>query len=326
MWGGEPLPVVDKYKYLGVMLGSDCTWHAHVEHVVAKATKASYAMGSVLHNRKLDTEIRRVVLLAKLRPVLEYCSTVWHAATAAERSQLEGVVIRVLKRFLAVYDNVHHDVLRMELGCRSMSSWMAQRVLEYSFRLRRMPADRLPAAVRAAVWRHVQGAKRPRMCGEELVRVEQHTRVNVTVAVADATVGYGQFKRVASEAVRVADMRVVVSEERRTRQSTLVKYLQLIGPVPEGSMFPNECRPYLAGIVGRGAQLKFLLRAGMLPLGRLAGEQEAAAGCCVMSSVWWPGRGCYAFCVHVWCAACGEGSHVLAVGQHHLGCVWSADV
>jgi hypothetical protein len=26
------------------------------------------------------------------------------------------------------------------------------------------------------------------MCGEELVRVEKHTRVNVTVAVADATV------------------------------------------------------------------------------------------------------------------------------------------
>ena len=50
------------------------------------------------------------------------------------------------------------------------------------------------------------------------MRVETHTRVNVTVAVADATVGYGQFKRVASEAVRaVADIRVVVSEEWRTR-------------------------------------------------------------------------------------------------------------
>ncbi len=42
MSGEEPLPVVDKYKYLGVMLATDCTWHAHVEHVVAKATKASY--------------------------------------------------------------------------------------------------------------------------------------------------------------------------------------------------------------------------------------------------------------------------------------------
>ncbi len=63
VWGSEPLPVVDKYKYLGVMLASDCTWQAHVEHVVARATTAaSYAMGSVMHNdcyRRLDTEIRR---------------------------------------------------------------------------------------------------------------------------------------------------------------------------------------------------------------------------------------------------------------------------
>jgi hypothetical protein len=114
------------------------------------------------------------------------------------------IVLRVMKRFLAVFENVHHDVLRMELGCRSLSSWMAQRALEYGFRLQRMPADRLPAAVNAAVWRRVQGAGRPRLCKEELVRVAKHTRVNVTVAVADATVGYGQFKRVASEAVRGA--------------------------------------------------------------------------------------------------------------------------
>jgi hypothetical protein len=35
-------------------------------------------------------------------------------------------------------------------------------------------------------------------------------------------------------------MRVVVSEERRTRQSTLVKYLPLIGPVPDGSTSPTS--------------------------------------------------------------------------------------
>jgi hypothetical protein len=99
------------------------------------------------------------------------------------------------------------------------------------------------------------------MCGEELVRVEVHTRLAVAVSAADEATSYGQFKRVASEAVRVADMRVVVSEDRRTRQSTLVKYLQLIGQ---------------------------------------AGEQEAAAGCCIMPSLWWPGRGCCTLCVHLW--------------------------
>jgi hypothetical protein len=75
------------------MLGSDCTWHAHVEHVVAKATKASsYAMGSVLHNRKLDTEIRRVVLLAKLRPVLEYSAP----RSGMQRLLRSGASLRVL--------------------------------------------------------------------------------------------------------------------------------------------------------------------------------------------------------------------------------------
>ncbi len=46
VWSSEPLPVVDKYEYLGVMLASDCTWQA-------------------------------------------------------QRSQLEGVVLRVMKRFLS---------------------------------------------------------------------------------------------------------------------------------------------------------------------------------------------------------------------------------
>ncbi len=34
--------------------------------------------------------------------------------------------------------------------------------------------QRMPAAVNAAVWRRVQGAGRPRLCKEELVRVEKH--------------------------------------------------------------------------------------------------------------------------------------------------------
>jgi hypothetical protein len=274
LWGGEPLPVVDKYKYLGVMLASDCTWQAHIQHVVAKATKASYAMGSVLHNRRLDTEIRRIVLMAKLRPVVEYGSTVWHVASAQERNQIEAVMIRVMKRFLAVFENVHHDVLRMEWGCRSFNSWMTQRVLEYGFRLRRMSVDRLPAAVHASVWGRVPGARRPRMCAEELQRAVQRTALDVAQSAADEVTSYGHFKRIASEAVRVADLRDIVHGDRRTRQSTLHKYLQLVGPIPAGSMFPNECRPYLTGIMSQGAQLKFLLRSGMLPVGRRESQKR----------------------------------------------------
>ncbi len=67
----------------------------------------------MLHNRRLDTAIGRIVLMAKLRPVVEHGSTVWHAASAQERNKIEAVVLvvfRVMKlmtRFLAVFENLH---------------------------------------------------------------------------------------------------------------------------------------------------------------------------------------------------------------------------
>jgi hypothetical protein len=39
-------------------------------------------------------------------------------------------------------------------------------------------------------------------------------------------------------------------------------------------MFPNECRPYLTGVMSQGAQLKFLLRSGMLPVGRRESQKR----------------------------------------------------
>jgi hypothetical protein len=79
-------------------------------------------------------------------------------------------VMKYMKRFLAVFENVHHDVLRMKGGCRYFSSLITQHVLEYGFRLCRMSVDRLPAAVHASVWGRVPGARRPRVCAEELQR------------------------------------------------------------------------------------------------------------------------------------------------------------
>jgi hypothetical protein len=80
----------------------------------------------------------------------------------------------------------------------------------------------------------------------------------------------------------VADLHAIVLGDRRTRQSTLLhKYLQLIGPIPAGSMFPNECRPYLTGVMSQGVQFKFLLRSGLLPVGRRESQKRrrgAASG------------------------------------------------
>ncbi len=39
-------------------------------------------------------------------------------------------------------------------------------------------------------------------------------------------------------------------------------------------MFPSECQPYLTGFMSQGAELKFLLRSGMLPVGRRESQKR----------------------------------------------------
>jgi hypothetical protein len=49
----------------------------------SKATKAAFAVGCVLNNRRVGTVVRRIVLLAVIRPIVEYASTVWDAWAGA---------------------------------------------------------------------------------------------------------------------------------------------------------------------------------------------------------------------------------------------------
>jgi hypothetical protein len=65
----------------------------------------------------MATAMRRVVLLAVVRPVVEHASTVW-CTTAAQQQRLEQVQTRVLCRILRLPCAVADHVLRMELGCR----------------------------------------------------------------------------------------------------------------------------------------------------------------------------------------------------------------
>jgi hypothetical protein len=56
------------------IIASDCGWPAHARYVLAKATKTVHALGAVLHNKRVSTVVRRVVLQAVLRPVVEFGS------------------------------------------------------------------------------------------------------------------------------------------------------------------------------------------------------------------------------------------------------------
>ncbi len=70
-----------------------------MDYVVDKATRRAFALGGALHNRRMATAVRRVVLLAVVRPVLEHGSTVW-CTTAAQQARIEQVQTRALRRIV----------------------------------------------------------------------------------------------------------------------------------------------------------------------------------------------------------------------------------
>jgi hypothetical protein len=265
LWGTEALPVVKRYKYLGVMLSADCTWDAHVEYLCDKTRKVAYALGSVLHNRRMSAGVRRLVLLAVLRPVVEHGSPVW-VPTSADMQRLEQVQVRVLRRIVNLNSHIPDDVLRMELGCRSYASWMDQRKLEYAFRLRQMSADRLPRHVAEAAWPTTGGQCHERMHAGLVSAIEAKTKVDVDAAVRDK-VSYATFKCRVAEAVRAHDMKCVMRKHR----STVSRYVRIIGD-PEH--FPNQLQEYMLGPVTAAQKALLLCRADMLPTAKRLHRQQ----------------------------------------------------
>ena len=73
-WGGEELPIVDEYTYLGVEISQNCSWDAHKKEVTHKGKAEVGRMDVILSDSHLDTRIKRCILLNVIVPKLEYVS------------------------------------------------------------------------------------------------------------------------------------------------------------------------------------------------------------------------------------------------------------
>lgn len=80
---------VTSFKYLGVILTSDLSWAAHIEHVTNKAFKKLGLLKRRLHFSNKDTRLHAFKSL--IRPSLEYASIIWHPHLTGLTNMLEMV-------------------------------------------------------------------------------------------------------------------------------------------------------------------------------------------------------------------------------------------
>ena len=95
---GSPIPVVQEYKYLGLIFDKKLSFIPHIDYIKAKCHKALNMMKVLSHT---TWGANRITLLQLYRSKLDYGSIVYGSAR---------------KSYLAMLDPLHHQGLRLALG------------------------------------------------------------------------------------------------------------------------------------------------------------------------------------------------------------------
>jgi hypothetical protein len=154
VWGGVPVPVVQKYCYLGLWFQSDLSREVHFQHVLHKMQNVTRCYMPLWKSRHVSVEVKRIVLLSCVRPIIEYASEVW-VPNANQRQKLNVCQLEIIKTSMRLLSyKPCNEALLAEWGLKPMHMWLHERVMMFYAKLRLMPAERLPKKVFDACWTH----------------------------------------------------------------------------------------------------------------------------------------------------------------------------
>ena len=280
-FSSENLPVLDAYTYLGIVFTSDCKWEAHIAGMIEKATASINALQTFFQNRHVSFEVKRAMLLALIRPRVEYGSEVWWASSQQTNTIESKIQIEVLKRSLHCKPNICHEVLRAEAGVRPLSSWLDQRKVEWWFKLQQKDTTSLSRQALEASWpshrNYTSWKKRFNKLMAELGMQEETLQARVREGHLPSFRAYVRWS--------IYERDRAVREEGARNKSTLAAYMQHYND--DINYFKPQ--PYLCtGPLSKGMELIMQLRAGILPLNAMtakfgrqsASRQNARRECC----------------------------------------------
>ena len=88
----KTLPIVDRYKFLGVIFDSYMTWKYHITYTKTKCRKALNLLKKLSHTTwGADRKTLRTLYRATVLPILDYGSQVYGSATASILSRLNPI-------------------------------------------------------------------------------------------------------------------------------------------------------------------------------------------------------------------------------------------
>ncbi|KAK3561362.1 hypothetical protein QTP86_030660 [Hemibagrus guttatus] len=158
--GGEVLPQVQEFKYLGVLFTSEGRIDREIDRWISAAAAVMQSMyRSVVVKKELSRKAKLSIYQSIYVPTLTYGHELW-VMTERVRSRIQAAEMSFLRRVAgrSLRDRVRSSVTRQELGVEPLLLHIKRGQLRWLGHLFRMPPGRLPGEV----FRACPTGKRPR--------------------------------------------------------------------------------------------------------------------------------------------------------------------
>ncbi|KAK3545823.1 hypothetical protein QTP70_015266, partial [Hemibagrus guttatus] len=147
--GGEVLPQVEEFKYLGVLFTSEGRMDREIDRRIGAAAAVMRSMyRSVVVKKELSWKAKLLIYQSIYVPTLTYGHELW-VMTERVRSQIQVAEMSFLRRVArrSLRDRVRSSVTREELGIEPLLLHIKRGQLRWLGHLFRMPLGRLPGEV-----------------------------------------------------------------------------------------------------------------------------------------------------------------------------------
>ncbi|KAK3547052.1 hypothetical protein QTP86_009569 [Hemibagrus guttatus] len=169
--GGEVLPQVEEFKYIGVLFTSEGRMDRKIDRRIGAAAAVMRSMyRSVVVKKELSRKAKLSIYQSIYVPTLTYGHELW-VMTERVRSRIQAAEMSFLRRVegRSLRDRVRSSVTREELGVEPLLLHIERGQLRWLGHLFRMPPGSLPGEVFRACPTGKRPRGRPRTCWRDYV-------------------------------------------------------------------------------------------------------------------------------------------------------------
>ena len=193
----EILEQVDSFKYLGVIISSNCSLKEEINQRISKATNVYSQLGNgFIGKRELTKRTKISIFNSVYCPTLIYGSETWNLDNR-DKSRLQAAEMKFLRRSIGKTrkDRIRNTRIREELKTESLVNKIEKNQLRWFGHVNRMEEDRIPKQILECKQQGTLPVGRPRTLWQKTISEMVKKRGSTFVKAKRKTLNRDQWRK-----------------------------------------------------------------------------------------------------------------------------------